>query len=296
MRWFALLLLLGVSGCWVTTSRGEQIESRIQRLEGESDLAARQLEEQRVIVRQRVTAVDAKIVEVQRKLDELNATAHRSGADLAVNQDRLQEEVVRLRGILEEQAHRLGGIESTLGQQKGDTEARFAALRGAGALEEFEARKKLEALKRPDDKGEFFSLAQERESAGERALARALYGEFAEKWPGDARAADAHFRVGEILFGDRRYREAILEYGKVVQDFPRIRQGARRPAPHRRVDAGARPPRRRAGALPGCGEAIPQDPRRAARQGASGRNREARREEAGGPLAPRASPRASPLG
>ena len=221
MRWFALLLLLGVSGCWVTTSRGQQIESRIQRLEGESDLAARQLEEQRVIVRQRVAAVDAKIVEVQRKLDELNATAHRSGADLAVNQDRLQEDVVRLRGVLEEQAHRLGGIESTLGQQKGDTEARFAALRGAGALEEFEARKKLEALKRPDDKGEFFSLAQEREAAGERALARALYGEFAEKWPGDARAADAHFRVGEILFGDRRYREAILEYGKVVQDFPR---------------------------------------------------------------------------
>ncbi len=221
MRWLALLLLLGVSGCWVTTSRGEQMETRIQRLEGESDFAARQLEEQRNTVRQRVATVDAKVGEVQKKLDELNATAHRSGADLAVNQDKLAEEVVRLRGLLEEQAHRLELLDRTLGAQKGETEARFAALKGTGALDEFEARRKLESLQRPTDKNEFFSLAQAREAAGERAVARELYDEYTKKWPADPRAADAHFRVGEILFSDRRYREAILEYGRVAQDFPR---------------------------------------------------------------------------
>jgi tol-pal system protein YbgF len=197
------------------------MEARIQRLEGEADLATRQLDEQRAAVRERITVVDRKIAEVQQKLDELNATAHRTGADLAVNQDRLVADVTRLRGELEEEAHRLEAIEKGLAQQKADTDARFAALKGAGALEEYEAKQKAKQLQRPTDKGEFFALAQQQENGGERAVARELYQEFVKKWPSDSRAADAHFRLGELSFGEKRYREALLEYGKVAQDFPR---------------------------------------------------------------------------
>jgi len=217
----ALLFALLASACWVPVERGRQMEARIQRLEGESELSSRQLDEQRAVVRQRVAAADAKIAEVQKKLDELNAVAHRSGADLAVQQDRLQEEVARLRGLLEEATHQFEGLQQQLNQQKSDTDARFAALKGAGALDEYEAKKKIQDMKLPSDKGDFFALAQSEESKGERSVARELYDEFAKKWPNDPRSADAHFRIGEILFGDKRYREAILEYGKVAQDFPR---------------------------------------------------------------------------
>lgn len=216
-----LLTLLASSGCWVTTERGKLMEARLQRLEGESDLAAKQLEEQRAVVRSRVAAVDAKIAEVQKKLDELNAAAHRTGADLAVNQDRLQEEVVRLRGQLEEEGHRLGLLDKALSDLKTDTDARFAALKGAGALDEYEARKKLAQMKVPAEKEGLFELAQAQEAKGERVVARDLYDQYARKYPSDPRTADAHFRIGEILFGDKRYREALLEYGKVVQEFPR---------------------------------------------------------------------------
>ena len=197
------------------------MEARIQRLEGESEISARQLEEQRAVLRDRIAAADAKIAEVQKKLDELNATAHRTGADLAVNQDRLVEDVRRLSGTLEELSHRLDLVDQALAQQKSDTDARFAALKGAGALDEFEARRKVEQLKLPTDKGEFFALAQAQEGKGERAVARVLYEDFVKRWPSDPRAADAHFRLGELWYGDRRYREAILAYGKVAQDFPR---------------------------------------------------------------------------
>jgi len=197
------------------------MEARIQRLEGEAELSSRQLDEQRAAVRERITAVDQKIAEVQKKINELNATAHRTGADLAVNQDRLIDDVARLRGQLEEEAHRLQTLDSALAQQKAETDARFAALKGAGALQEYEAKRKVEQLRRPTDKAEFLALAQQQESAGERAVARELYEEFVKKWPTDPRAADAHFRLGELWFGDKRYREAILEYGKVAQDFPR---------------------------------------------------------------------------
>jgi tol-pal system protein YbgF len=217
----SLLALLLASACWVPVERGRQMEARIQRLEGESEISARQLEEQRAVLRDRIAAADAKIAEVQKKLDELNATAHRTGADLAVNQDRLVEDVRRLSGTLEELSHRLDLVDQALAQQKSDTDARFAALKGAGALDEFEARRKVEQLKLPSEKGDFFAVAQAQEGKGERAMARALYEDFVKRWPSDPRAADAHFRLGELWFGDRRYREAILEYGKVAQDFPR---------------------------------------------------------------------------
>jgi tol-pal system protein YbgF len=217
----SLLALLCASACWVPVERGRQMEARIQRLEGESEISAKQLDEQRAVVRERVAAVDAKIAEVQKKLDELNATAHRTGADMAVNQDRLTEEVRRLHGTFEELSHRLDLLDQAVAAQKSDTDARFAALKGAGALDEFEARRKVEQLRLPADKGEFLALAQAQEAKGERAVARALYEDFVKKWPSDARAADAHFRLGELWYGDKRYREAILEYGKVAQDFPR---------------------------------------------------------------------------
>ncbi len=217
----AALLALAASACWVPAERGQQMEDRIQRLEEENALNLRQLEDQRALVRERVGQVDKKIVEVQKVLDELNAVAHRTGADMAVNQDRLAEEMRALRGRQEEAQHRLDLLEQAIAALKSDTEGRFAALKGAGALEEYEARKKAAELKRPADKATFFALAQKQEQAGERAVARELYEEYVRKWPSDPRAADAWFRMGEISFGDKRYREAVLAFGKVVQDFPR---------------------------------------------------------------------------
>jgi len=217
----ALPLLLLVSACWVPVEKGRQMDDRIQRLEVESAATTRQLEEQRTVIRDRIARVDQKIAEVQKKLDELNTTAHRSGADVVANQDRLQETLTQMNGRLEEEQHHLQTLEQRIVQLQGENDARFAALKGAGALDDYEGRKRAEALKRPTEKAEFFALAQQQEQAGERAVARQLYDEYVKKWPTDPRAADAWFRMGEISYGEKRYREAVLSYGKVAQDFPR---------------------------------------------------------------------------
>jgi len=217
----AFPLLLAASACWVPVEKGRQMDDRIQRVEAESAANTRQLEEQKTVIRDRIARVDQKIAEVQKKLDELNTTAHRSGADVVANQDRLQETLTRTQGQLEEEQHRLLQMAQRVAELQSDTDARFAALKGAGALEDYEGRKRAEALKRPADKAEFFALAQQQEQAGERAVARQLYDEYVKKWPTDPRAADAWFRLGEISFGEKRYREAVLSYGKVAQDFPR---------------------------------------------------------------------------
>lgn len=220
MRRLAIAALL-LGGCWVPVERGKQMEARIQRLEEENDRLGKQLDEERKVIREAVDKVDQKIVEVQKKLDELNAAAHRTGADLAVNQDRIQEDLVKTKGSLEEELHRLQLLEQALATLKDDVDHRFAALKGAGALDEFEARKKVDALKRPADKAAFLALAQKQDQAGEAAVARELYEEYAKKWPTDPHCADVHFRLGEMLFAEKKYREAILQFGKVAQDFPR---------------------------------------------------------------------------
>jgi len=221
MRRLTVPLLLATSACWVGLDTGRQMDQRIQRLEEDEASTSRQLEEQRAVIRDRIARVDQKIAEVQKKLDELNAASHRTGADVVANQDKMQESLNRLQGQLEEEQHHLQQLDQGLAGLRADTDARFAALKGAGALEDYEARKKVEGLKRPSEKAEFFALAQKQEAAGERAVAKQLYDEYVKKWPTDPRAADAYFRLGEIAFGEKRYREAVLAYGKVAQEFPR---------------------------------------------------------------------------
>lgn len=218
IRRAAPLLLAAASACWVPVERGRQMEARLDRLEAESAESARRLD---TLVKDRVAKLDQKLVEVQAKIDELNKAARRSGADLSVGLTRLQDEFARVKGDLEVEQHRLGEMEKAVAELRSETDGRFAALKGAGALDEYEARRKASELARPDDKASFFALAQKEDSQGDRGVARELYEDYVKRWPSDPRAAEASFRAGEILSGQRRYREAILAYGKVAEDFPR---------------------------------------------------------------------------
>ena len=212
------LLLLG--GC-VSIEKGRQMEARLQRLEVQNVEQQRKLDEQREVVRERVAKVDQKIAEVQEKIDELNRAARRSGADLSVSVQRLQDELAKSKGELEVEHHRLDQLDKSVADIRTDTEGRFAALKGAGALDTFEARQKLSTLQKPDDKNAFFALAQKEDQGGDQGVARELYEEYVHKWPSDARSAEAGFRAGQLLFEQKRYRESLLSFGKVAEDFPK---------------------------------------------------------------------------
>jgi TolA-binding protein len=197
------------------------MEARIQRLEVQGVEQQRTMDEQKEVVRERVAKVDQKIQEVQAKIDELNQAARRSGADLGVQLGRLQDEFAKVKGDLEVARHELAGVEKGLAALETKTEGRFAALKGAGALDEYEAKQKLATLPRGDDKAALLALAQKAEKDGDKGVAREIYEEYARKFPSDPKAADARFRAAEIAFGQKRWREALLGYGKVAEDFPR---------------------------------------------------------------------------
>jgi TolA-binding protein len=217
----ALAAAVALPGCWVPLEKGRQLEARVQRLEVQNVEQQRTLEEQRETLRDRIAKADQKIGEVQVKIDELNSVSRKSGANLAVELGKLQDEFTRVRGDLETSQHRLGELEKSLKALDASTDGRFAALKGAGALDDYEARQKLSALQKPDDKAAVFALAQKEEKDGDKGVARQMYEEYARRWPTDARTATARFRAGEIAFGQKRWRDALLSYGKVAEDFPR---------------------------------------------------------------------------
>jgi tol-pal system protein YbgF len=212
---------LPLAACFVPMEHGRRMDARIQRLEVQNVEQQRSLDEQRQVVRERVEKVDQKIREVQAKIDELNQAARRSGADLGVTLARLQDEFARVKGDLEVAQHRLAELDRAVGGLRSDTDARFSALKGQGALDGYEARQKIAKLAKQDDKGAFLALAKGEDDRGEKGIAREIYEEYVRKWPSDPRAAEAGFRAGELLFSQKRFRDAVLSFGKVAEDFPR---------------------------------------------------------------------------
>lgn len=217
----AAIAAAGLAACWVPIERGRLMEARIQKLEVMGVDQQQTLDEQKQLVRERVAKADQKIQEVQTKIDELNQAARRSGADLGVQLGRLQDEFARVKGDLEVAQHRLAEVEKGIAALDQKTEGRFAALKGAGALDEFEARQRMSALPKGDEKGALLALAQKAEREGDAGVAREMYEEFARKWPSDPRSADSRFRSAKLSFAQKRWREALLSYGKVAEDFPR---------------------------------------------------------------------------
>jgi tol-pal system protein YbgF len=217
-RLAAPALLLALSGCWVPLERGRLLEARVQRLEVETKEQQQELDTQ---IRERISLIDKKLREVQVKLDELNTAARSKGADLGVAVTRLGEEMARLKGDLEAQQHNLSLLQQQLAETSQSTETRLASLKGTGALDEAMARQKIAELPKPDDRAAVFALAQQIEAGGDKGVARELFLHFLKRWPRDDKAPEAAFRAGHLLAQQGKWREAVLVYGKVAEDYPK---------------------------------------------------------------------------
>ena len=222
MRRIALFALpLALSGCFYPANRGRQLESRLERI----DTTQAQLQQELTRTREQLDAtlprIDAKIAEVSKALEGLDSASRRSGADIGIQLQKTVEDLAQLRGQVETYVYKIGELEAALTRTSEDTDKRLLALKGEEALKEAEAKKKAEELKRPTDKKDFLALAQDKAKAGDTALARQLYNEFLKKWPKDALVADAHYGLGESYFTEDKCREALFEYGKLLQEFPK---------------------------------------------------------------------------
>jgi tol-pal system protein YbgF len=222
-RLATVLLLFAGGACGVSTEQGKQMDERMRRIEVAESATAGQVDQQRTVIRERMSAVDEKLGEVQKKLDELNATAHRTGADVAAGQDRLAERVAKLQAQVDEGQRKQDELETALATVRSDLDAKPPTRKGTGTTRAKvvpDAGMMTAVTKAGGESPPVFAMAQEQERAGQKVVASELYAEFLRKWPGDPRAPDAWFRIGEIAYGEERYRDALTAYGRVAENFP----------------------------------------------------------------------------
>jgi len=196
-----LLIALSSVACVTTAQEGEKMRQDIAALradlkkETDATAADRQKDQQRS-----KTLQDA--------LDQLSRAARKSGADLAVDVEKNQNDLAALRGQLEVIQHRLDALDKgTTDQQK-----------TMDALNQFVAQQKKEQ-ERPTDRGALYNLGRQKLDQGQPAKARELFQDFLSRYPKDELAANAQYWLGETYYAEKKWNDAIVEFQKVIKEY-----------------------------------------------------------------------------
>jgi TolA-binding protein len=170
-------------------------------------------------LRDRVDAMDRRDVEINEQvarlrkvLDEATALLGRNSADLGTKVARNETELQTLSGQLEEAKHSIDDLQKKFSDQTGRL----------GSLEQTQ-NKIVErvAPTLPADKDSLWREAQSRMAGGQRAEARRFYAEYIKRYPQDPRAPAAQIALGQSYAADGNHSAAAAEFLKVVDVYPK---------------------------------------------------------------------------
>lgn len=205
-RTLVIASLAAFSGCFFPADRGRVVENRLDSLVADNVKVRAELAETR-------GKLEETTAQLQAALDQLDRASRTTGANIGVKVDTAVQDMAVLRGQIESQQVKIQELETKLKEQP-------VAIAPTSTPP---VEPKKDEPKRPDDPKEFLKLADDKSKAGEVDLARKLYAEFLKKWPRDDGAGEAHFALGELFFGEQKCREALYEFGKVIQDYPKTK-------------------------------------------------------------------------
>lgn len=205
-------LLSGAQACWVPAEAGRQMQTDILALRTEVHDNKKGVDEQRASLTEQMRKADRQIEEVSTTLGELNRAARSTDADFGVQLERLVKEVQELRGALELTEYRLAKLES----------AQEQTTQVVARVEKLEQTKTAPppAPETLQSKSELLSQAKALVKDGKISDARGVYRDIIKKWPGELGVTDeAYFRLGELYYEEKKQRNALAEYIKVVEKF-----------------------------------------------------------------------------
>ncbi|GAC1554217.1 MAG: tol-pal system protein YbgF [Myxococcales bacterium] len=204
---FVLAAAVASAGCWTSAGDGEQMRRDIDSLQA----SLRAQRESNAAEQERIKAESTqKAKELREAMDALNRAARKSGADLAVDLERAQNDVAQLRGQLEVLQHRQDELESK------QVERDRKVAETAAALEQ--RKKQIDAAEHHTKKGAIYALAVKKLDAGETGRARELLTDFLARFRSDPLAANAQYWLGETYYAERRYKDAIVEFQRVLKE------------------------------------------------------------------------------
>jgi len=179
--------------------------------------------------------------------EEEQALRHQS-AGLGAKIEALNEEIRALNGRIEELEHLLNRQKQMEAEGIKVEEERVEKLAKSTKTNDeriyrieqylnFEPSAQKAPAKKPDEKtvakiipatqvntglseDEIYRLAKQAFDQGDSDAARKKFQELIEKYPKSERADNAQFWIGEIYYREKWYEKAILEYQKVIENYP----------------------------------------------------------------------------
>jgi tol-pal system protein YbgF len=204
MRRLLLIALLSAA-CVTTAQEGEQMRQDIAALRADlkKEIETATADRQKIAAEQQQRAKA-----LQDALDQLSRASRKSGADLAVDLEKAQNDVASLRGQIEVLQHRLDAVEKASRDQQKAVEA----------ANQLAAQQKKEQ-EHPSDRGALYNLARQRLDQGQPAKSRELFQEFLGRFPKDELAPNAQYWLGETYYAEKKWNDAIVEFQKVLKDY-----------------------------------------------------------------------------
>jgi len=152
------------------------------------------------------------VTRLKKILDEATTLLERNSADLGTKLARNESDIAAITGrieeakyVLDELQKRLAGMEQL--QQKTSQEQQKLIDRVAPSM--------------PEDKEALWKEAQTRLAGGMREDARRFFRGFIQRFPNDPRASQAQLQVGQSFAQELKYGLAVAEYLAVLSRFSR---------------------------------------------------------------------------
>ncbi len=229
-----LMLLPGLSACWVRKESGERMRADIVSLQAQLEVIKKAHHKEKAELKARLLEADKQIAELSLIIGKHRKASGRNAADFGVEIEQLKGQLMQMRGDVEVNQHRLGIIENRLSIIHNDLVSQKATVvqreEDLAKQREEELRLKAEqeaksdplaAINRPKKKEAFYKLAHGLLESGQTEAARRLFEEFLEKWPKGSYSDNAMYWIAESHYAEKKFRDAALAFQRVRKAFPK---------------------------------------------------------------------------
>ena len=227
-----LVCLMFLAGC-VTQNEVRSLDTRLNQLEVrnaearrssealKSDLEVRQEDEQALrqlsaSLRAKVGALNEEIRALNGRIEELEHRLNRQNQKAADGVKVEEGQIEKLAKSTKANDERIYQIEQYLNFEPS---AQKAPPKNSSEKTVAKIIPSDQAKKEPGE-DEIYRMAKQAFDQGDSDVARKKFQELIEKFPKSERADNAQFWIGEIYYREKWYEKAILEYQKVIENYP----------------------------------------------------------------------------
>ena len=246
MRFFKSVVLgllffwFGLGGCatqqdvsvlqrqiWDARRELDKMKAQFAELEKATD---EKLEADRQPLRRNQAAVGAQMDRIELELGRLNgqleeaaAMNERNGGRISEIQQRQMESMLEIRKTVEDLQRGQRLMASSLGLQELAVTSTTASTKEkkAGKAQSGPAAAKIASKPPSSDAEGLYDKAFQLYRGGKYEAARAEFSSYLKRYPKTDLADNAQFWLGECYYSEKKYREAIAAYEKTIKDYPK---------------------------------------------------------------------------